>query len=341
MENSKIDNNLTSDNEMRRRLELLMYGFTSFREKYGLSLHVKDFTGYLGSHPLLGEITESSLHHESAFCNYIKSFPDVREKCIITSNELVRRRLTAQIKDVNRRLPPHLRTLAYGFYGVCWCGIREYVYPICHTGVVIGALLAGEFRADQRSLNHSFSRLVDVWGLDVKTLQSCYDKSTEPLTKERMGFELSVAILAEYLSMLSEYYIEYPLIAVYSKAALGVTNRNRIISLAIDYIGQNLSKKISVADMAVYCMCSKSTLNHMFRSSMGRSIPEFVSIQRVNRAKYLLMNTTLSIEQIGIQCGFMSAAYFSVVFKKLTELTPSEYREHMLLSSNDNIVGLL
>ena len=109
-------------------------------------------------------------------------------------------------------------------------------------------------------------------------------------------------MLAEYLSMLAEYYIEYPLIAAFDTATER-TNRHRIVNLAIDYITKNLSHKISVADMAVYCMCSKSTLNHLFSAVMGRTIPEFVSIQRVNRAKYMIMNTSLGIEQIGTQCG--------------------------------------
>ncbi len=340
MEYSKTENDAAAESEMRRRLELLTDGFTAFREKYKLPLHVKDFTGYMGSHPLLGEFTETSLYHDNAFCSYVKSFPEAREKCIITSNELMRRRLTAQIEEVNRSLPTHRRTLSYGFYGVCWCGVREYVYPVCHNGVVIGALLAGAFRADQRCLTHSFSRLCNNWGLDELCLRQSYDSSTEPLTKERTGFELSVALLAEYLSMLAEYYIKYPLIVAYRENGEH-SDRHRMINLAIDYISQNLSRKISAADMAVYCMCSKSTLNHTFSGVMGRSIPEYVSIQRVNRAKYLLMNTTLSIEQIGTQCGFMSAAYFSVVFKKLTELTPSEYRERMLGRRNEDISGLI
>lgn len=341
MEYSKAENNTVIEAEMKCRLELLMDGFTAFREKYGLPLHVKDFTGYMSSHPLLGEFIDSNLYHRNEFCSYIKSFSEVREKCVITSNDLMKRRLTAQIKEVNRSAPLHGRMLSYGFYGVCWCGIREYVYPVCHNGVVIGALLAGAFRTDQRRLTHCLSRLEDVWGLDGMTLRRSYDISTEPLTKERTGFELGVAILAEYLSMLAEYYIEYPLIAAYDEAESGKANRHRMINLAIDFITQNLSRKISVADMAVYCMCSKSTLNHTFSSVMGRSIPEFVSIQRVNRAKYLLMNTTLSIEQIGTQCGFMSAAYFSVVFKKLTELTPSQYRERMLGRRNEDISGII
>lgn len=336
-----VDTTVNSD-EMRGRLELLVEGFNSFRNEFNIPLHVKDFTGYMVSHPLLGEFTESFLFHENEFCNYVKSCHDVSEKCVITSNELLRRRLCNMRKDIKQGFSQYrARIFGYGFYGVCWCGIREYVYPVCHNGIVIGALLAGAFRADEKRLTHSFGRLGADYGLDIPTLGRRYDLSTVNLPEGRQPFELRVALLAEYLSMLAEHYIEYPLVAAYSEASSGKTNRHKIINLAIDFISKNLSRKISVADMALHCMCSKSTLNHMFSGAMGRSIPEFVSIQRVNRAKYLIMNTNLSIEQIGVQCGFMSAAYFSVVFKKITGFSPSDYRERMIGRNGEDISGIL
>ena len=56
------------DREMRERLELLTDCFSRFRDRYGVALHFKDFSGYLLSHPLLGELTGSYLVHEDTFC---------------------------------------------------------------------------------------------------------------------------------------------------------------------------------------------------------------------------------------------------------------------------------
>lgn len=331
---------IARDEEMRMRLELLSEDFSKFRSEFGMPLHIKDFCGYILAHPVLGEFAGSYLYHENSFCNYVKSNHDTNEKCIITSNELMMQHLRRRLAKLRRTTPPRHRGLRYGYYGVCWCGIGEYVYPICHNGVVIGALLAGSFRSDERRLSHSFARLEARWGFDQDSLRGRYDESTGLLPERRQQFELRVSMLAEFMSMLAEYYIEYPLIAAFNTATER-TNRHRIVNLAIDYITKNLSHKISVADMAVYCMCSKSTLNHLFSAVMGRTIPEFVSIQRVNRAKYMIMNTSLGIEQIGTQCGFMSAAYFSVVFKKLSGQTPTEFREHMRGRSREDVSGIL
>lgn len=323
------------EREMRERLEVLTECFSSFRNRYGVSIHFKDFSGYMLSHPLLGDLTGSYLFHEEPFCAYLKKKRDVREKCVITSNDMLMSRLIANHKARDqRRFRPGIDE---GFYGVCWCGVCEYVYPICHSGAVIGALLVGPFRADERCVRHAFTRLCDRWGFDRDRLTVLYDRTV----LDGAGFELTVAMMAKYLSMLAEYYIDSSLATAFGEATRGDIGRRKLINLAIEYISMNLSSKISVADMAVYCMCSKSTLNHLFSGAMGRSIPEFVSVQRVSRAKYLLTNTELSVEQIASQCGFSTSSYFSVVFRRLTDFTPTEFREKMKGGTIGDLTGVL
>ena len=332
--------NSGADEEMRTRLELLVECFNSFRAEYGVQLHVKDFFCCMRSHPLLAEFTESYLYHESSFCSYVKSDASVNEQCIITSNELLQRRLIERQSAISADNGLG-RYRSRGFYGVCWCGIREYVYPICHSGIVIGALLVGSFRPDEGKREHAFRRLSDRYGMDTGLLRETYDQSTGNLPDNPGAMEVKVALYASFLSMLAEYYVDYSMIIGFDESMGKHTQRHKIIGLATDYITKNLSKKISVADMAMYCMCSKSTLNHMFPSVMGRTIPEYVSIQRINRSKYLLLNTNLSVDQISAQCGFASSAYFSVVFKKVTEMTPTQYRSRAVGNHAEDITGIL
>ena len=323
------------EREMRERLEVLTDCFAQFKSRYGAEIHFKDFSGYMLSHPLLGELTGSYLFHEDPFCTYVKGVRDVREKCVITSNDMLMNRLIQN--HTLRDSKPFRPGFDEGFYGVCWCGICEYVYPICYSGIVLGALLVGPFRAETRTVGHSFNRLCSRYGLEWNELGRLYDQTVT----DASGFELTVAMMAKYLSMLAEYYIDRSLVTAFKEACRGNTGRRKLISPAIQYITMNLSGKISVADMAVYCMFSKSTRNHLFSGAMGRTMPEFVSLQRVGRAKYLLANTELSVEQIAAQCGFSSSAYFSVVFRKLTDFTPTEFREKASGNSRDNLTGVL
>ena len=238
------------DAVMLERMELLYESFVGFSDEYGMQLHVKDFSGYMVSHPLLGEFTESFLFHDNSFCSYIKTFPEANETCVVTSNEMLMRYLKwrgGQIAEHSSRSHRPAR----GYIGVCWCGIAEYVYPICHNGIVIGALLAGTFACSDRLRARSFERLSSRYGMDPDKLSSCYADCIQSRPSDMSEIETKIAMLAEYLSMLAEYYIEYSLIAEFSTADGTKSIRHRITNLAIEYISKNLTNKITVADLAV------------------------------------------------------------------------------------------
>ena len=47
---------------------------------------------------------------------------------------------------------------------------------------------------------------------------------------------------------------------------------------------------------------------------------------RIEKAKYLLTYTSLTITEIAALCGYSSSAYFAMQFKKHLGVTPSDYR---------------
>ncbi|MCU6709702.1 AraC family transcriptional regulator [Paenibacillus sp. J5C_2022] len=68
-------------------------------------------------------------------------------------------------------------------------------------------------------------------------------------------------------------------------------------------------------------------LCQVFKKNSGISISSYVQQLRIQKAKYLLINTSLSIQGIGEEVGYQDALYFSRVFKKLSGESPSQYRE--------------
>lgn len=318
--------------DMMGRMELLEREIDRFREEYGVTVHVKNFSGYMASHPVLGGFVERNLYHSDEFCSYIKESHEANEKCVVTSNDMLSLRLD--------RMETQRGGCPRGFFGVCWCGVCEYVYPIRHNGMVVGALLAGSFRADRRRLDHCFSRLTN-YGFKTSELEEKYAISTRDKPLDIEAFEQAMSMLGEYVSMVVEYCLDYSLVTAYYNTTSGRTYRRRITYLAIEYISKNLNKKITVSDMSNYCLCSKSTLNHMFGGAVGMTIPEFVAHQRVNRSKYLLMNKRLSIEEIGYRCGFSSPGYFSVVFRKQTGMSPMEYRSRYIGRTDEDVSSII
>lgn len=96
----------------------------------------------------------------------------------------------------------------------------------------------------------------------------------------------------------------------------------------IDFLNQNYSQKITLDSLAENFFISKGTLIYAFNKHMGCSPIDFLLNIRLTKAKELLLNSKLSIEEISEQCGFSSANYFSLIFKKKENLSPMNYKKN-------------
>lgn len=73
---------------------------------------------------------------------------------------------------------------------------------------------------------------------------------------------------------------------------------------------------------------NKDYLRRCFESDTGKTPLQYLTDLRINRAKMLLLqNDCVRIKEIGVKCGFSDTMYFSVVFKKMTGMSPEEYRK--------------
>jgi len=63
-----------------------------------------------------------------------------------------------------------------------------------------------------------------------------------------------------------------------------------------------------------------------FKASTGETVHKYVEGVRLGLAKRLLAENKLSTKAISFQLGFKNPAYFSAVFRRLTAMTPTEFR---------------
>ncbi len=96
---------------------------------------------------------------------------------------------------------------------------------------------------------------------------------------------------------------------------------------AITYIKNNYNKNISLHDVATHLCMSIYYFSRLFKKSTGYSPYEYITMIRLNRAKYLLKTTELPIKEITFQTGFNSETNFITCFKQHTKYTPSEFRK--------------
>lgn len=94
----------------------------------------------------------------------------------------------------------------------------------------------------------------------------------------------------------------------------------------VEYVEQNISKKIMLKDLAAVAGMSPNYFHRVFTKAMGMTPNAFVISRKMNRARELLATTSKSISDISLECGFDNIAYFSYVFRRYSGITPSSFR---------------
>jgi AraC family transcriptional regulator of arabinose operon len=84
----------------------------------------------------------------------------------------------------------------------------------------------------------------------------------------------------------------------------------------------------NIEGMAHELRISKSCFQHLYKDFFGVSPITDVILSRIEHAKYLLSTTNISIKKISEMCGYSNEIHFMRQFKKILQMTPTEYREH-------------
>ena len=93
------------------------------------------------------------------------------------------------------------------------------------------------------------------------------------------------------------------------------------------YILQNLSRHITVNELAEYVGFNRSYLISLFKESIGIGPGAYITRLRIDEAKRLLTISNNSLASIAEALGFSSQSHFQNVFRKETGKTPLQYRK--------------
>ena len=124
------------------------------------------------------------------------------------------------------------------------------------------------------------------------------------------------AVQIEMIESFAEYMSSQSVKSAHSKQ----------IMQCIDYIRQNIHGTITVAELADVVMLNETYLSKLFKKEMGCTVSEYIRNEKISEACYLLVYTDKTSIEIATDLSFSSHSYFISVFKKVTGLTPKEYR---------------
>lgn len=122
-----------------------------------------------------------------------------------------------------------------------------------------------------------------------------------------------------------EILAELAMNAVNMRGQSLLTHHEKIRTTA-DYIQTHCSDSLSLSDMAAVSGYSIYYFNRIFRQIMGTTPVQYMMDARITLAKKLLATSSLSVKQIGLQCGFSNPSYFISIFRRIEEMTPNQFR---------------
>ena len=103
---------------------------------------------------------------------------------------------------------------------------------------------------------------------------------------------------------------------------------NDFINKLVNQIYEDMqSGDISVEKLSKTMFISRSQLSRKVLNLTGMSTSDFVMQVRMGKARRLLEDTTTPITEVALKCGFNDPSYFTRMFKKTYDITPSQARK--------------
>ena len=339
--------------ELIDQLGICLSFFTFDNRIYIIGPYVKEKYSELKTETVLAKNDESS-SKSLAFKLYYTAFPivyteqitSVVNKCIIsfspTENEYSYRRLSGFIQDVSEEDDKtELSEKNYSEIYRRYDQEKQFLSMIRNgdTKNILSAFekLSGpEALSDfsKETLNYYASgyglailkalsrKAAEESGLSVITIDEITQKYTQ-LSSATNNAELQTRYQIDMIVELTK--------AVHNHK-LSLDKYSPPIQRVMEYINLHLGDHISNDDLAANASMSISHLSKVFKKETGGTMTEYIALMRCKKAAGLLKKTDLPVQEISSYVGYSDNNYFVKVFKKIYDLTPSEYRKTRIVS---------
>lgn len=201
-------------------------------------------------------------------------------------------------------------TLVY----TCHAGIVESVTPIFYDETLIAYLMIGKFR-DAEQKYSSTDIVCDVakkYGLKEQEMLAAYNEM--PVFTQSY-IDSAIAILEACICFIgSENYIHL--------------HRSALASRIENYVDENLTKNITVAELSKEFHVSRQILYSIFKLEFNDTIRNFILKKRLQKAQDLLLTTQQPISDVATSVGFIDYNYFIRFFKKKVGISPLQFRKN-------------
>ena len=208
--------------------------------------------------------------------------------------------------------------------------LENDIFEKLEDGDVDGCLLASGDFFDWMSRQHS----EDIMSIKLKALEfvlraegDMYRSGGHLYEFESRKDYLSDIIGFDSLEDLKTWFMDKMKKAAADMTTGSTDHTHHLVRQAMEYIEENVGKDISLNEISERLNISSYYFSKLFKEETNEGFVEYLTKRRVERAKEMLKDPTVSIKEVGSECGYLDPNYFSRIFKKATGMTPTEYKE--------------
>lgn len=187
---------------------------------------------------------------------------------------------------------------------------KEFFDRIAQEIVVMKRI---EFEREGKAYNHQILDLIQHWINEIIAY-----KGVCPLMMESIENQLVIQLLRDSLPNKL-------------KNERSKLTDNDYISKAVEYMDQYYNCHITIEEICKSIFISPCHFQRIFKKHMNQTPYNYLMELRINKAKEKLLEENIRIEEISRQCGFVSTAHFSSVFKRIEGLSPTIFRKNNCL----------
>ena len=219
-----------------------------------------------------------------------------------------------------------LKQLARG--GILLGGLSAGVYPLAQLGLLDGYRAAVHWRW-QDDFAERFPRVIatsHLYDWDRDRLSACgglavLDLLLAVLARDH-GAELAGAVSEELVVERIREGSERQRIPLQNR----IGSSHPKLTQAVLLMEANIEEPLTTDEIAQHVCVSRRQLERIFKQYLSRVPSQYYLELRLNKARQLLMQTSKSIIQIGLSCGFSSGPHFSSAYRNFFGATPREDR---------------
>lgn len=125
------------------------------------------------------------------------------------------------------------------------------------------------------------------------------------------------------------YSLMFEMVKVYCQLVnkYSVKDYSPTVQKVVVMIESNLSSDLTLSELATSLNINASYLSTVFKKETGKTVTAYVNEKRIELAQELLKTTNLQIQTIAQYCGIIDVHYFTRLFKKITGVSPKQFRE--------------